>query len=193
MKLNLSISPATFILLFCMIATTPLERLSASLLAALLHELGHIVAAKVLSINLSCIKLDVLGARLSTTGKLYSYPSMIALCAAGPFVNLLCFALTYPLVDAFIWFEEFSYASISLCLLNLIPVDGFDGGRILNGILSLVLRPKHVDLICTTLSFLSILGLWLISVWLLLRASTSLSLFIFSCCLFGMLFVSLKK
>ena len=193
MRLNLSITPATFILLFCMIATTPLERLSACLLAALLHELGHIVAAKVLSINLSCMKLDVLGARLTTTGKLYSYPAMITLCAAGPFVNLLCFALTYPLTDSFIWVEEFSYASLSLCLLNLIPVDGFDGGRILHGILSVTLPPNLAGSICTTLSFCSILGLWLISVWLLLRASASLSLFIFSCCLFGMLFVPLKK
>lgn len=193
MKLNLSISPATFILLFCMVATTPLERLSACLLAALLHELGHIAAAKVLSINLSSMKLDVLGARLSTTGKLYSYPAMIALCAAGPAVNLLCFALAYPFADSFAWLGEFSNASLSLCLLNLIPVEGFDGGRILHGMLSLVLRPDRVDLICTVLSFCSILGLWLISVWLLLRASTSLSLFIFSCCLFGMLFVSLKK
>ena len=193
MKLNLSVSPATFILLFCMIATTPLERLSACLFAAFLHELGHIAASKVLSINLSCIKLDVLGARLNTTGELYSYPSMIALCAAGPAVNLLCFALAYPFADSFAWLTEFSNSSLSLCLLNLIPIEGFDGGRILNGLLSLVLRPARVHLICTALSFCSILGLWLISVWLLLRASASLSLFIFSCCLFGMLFVSLKK
>ena len=189
MKLNLSISPATCILLFCMIATTPLPQLSACLLAAFLHELGHIAASKALSINLSGLKLDVLGARLHTAGRLYSYPSMMLLCLAGPLVNLLCFALALSLSEHYAWMREFCYASLSLCVLNLIPVEGFDGGRILHAILSALIPPDRVFRICKALSFLSILTLWLISVWLLLRSVGALTLFVFSCCLFGMLFV----
>ena len=189
MKLHLSISPATFLLLFCMISTTPLGQLSACLLAALLHELGHIAAAKLLDINLSGMKLDVLGARLNTQGKLYSYSSMILLCLAGPLTNLLCFAFAFPFSETHTWAREFCYSSLSLCVLNLIPIEGFDGGRILHGILSGFLPPDLTDRICTALSFASILTLWLLSVWLLLRTSGALTLFVFSCCLFGMLFI----
>lgn len=189
MKLNLSVSPATCILLFCMIATTPFSQLSACLLAALLHELGHIAASRQLSINLAGLKLDVLGARLHTGGHLYSYSSMMLLCLAGPAVNLLCFALTLPHSEQHAWVREFCYSSLSLCVLNLIPVEGFDGGRILHALLSALLPPNCVFRICKTLSFLSILTLWLISVWLLLKSAGALTLFVFSCCLFGMLFI----
>jgi len=189
MKLNISISPATLLLLFCMIATTPPGQLCACLLAALLHELGHIAAAKLLGINLAGMKLDVLGARLNTAGKLYSYSSVILLCLAGPMTNLLCFALAFPFSEVHSAVYEFCYSSLSLCVLNLIPVQGFDGGRILHGILAGFLPPDPAERICTALSFTSILTLWLLSVWLLLRTSGALTLFVFSCCLFGMLFI----
>lgn len=188
-KLKISVSPATFILLICMIATTPLPKLCACFAAAAIHELGHIAAAKMLSIDLSHMQLDVLGARLNTSGRLCSYPALVALCLAGPIINFLCFALAFPFCDHAGWFHEFCLASLSLGLLNLIPVQGFDGGRIVHGILSIFLPISAVERICAVLGFFSLLCMWLLSVWLILRTGTSLTLFVFSCCLFGMLFV----
>ncbi len=171
-----------------MLATTPLPRLCAFVLAAVIHELGHVAAARLLHIDLSAMKLDVLGARLSTTGRLCSYPAMVALCFAGPLINLLCFALTLPFCSQASFLYEFCLSSLSLCLMNLIPIEGFDGGRIVHGILSGFLPIVTVDRICAFISFCSLLCMWLLSVWLLLRTGTSLTLFVFSCCLFGMLF-----
>jgi stage IV sporulation protein FB len=189
MKLKFSISPATCILLFCMIATTPLQSLTACLSAAAIHELGHIAAAKLLSINLSELRLDVLGARLGTCGRLCSYPALIALCIAGPAINFLCFVIALPFCNRVEWLHEFGLSSLSLGLMNLIPVEGFDGGRILHGLLCKFLQPDWAERICRILSFCSILLLWMLSVWLLLRTGSSLTLFVFSCLLFGMLFV----
>ena len=187
-KLKISVSPAMFILLICMSATTPINQLSACLIAAFIHEIGHIVAAKLLAIDLSFMKLDVLGARLSTTGKLYSYPALVTLCLAGPLINFLCFALLFPIIGAADWLHEFCLANLSLGILNLIPIEGFDGGRILHGLMSIVFPITTVERICSALSFASLLCMWLLSVWLILRTGSSLTLFVFSCCLFGMLF-----
>ncbi len=188
-KLKLSISPATFILLVCMIATTPLPGLIGCFSAAVLHEFGHIAAAKLLDIDLTHMKLDILGARLATTGRLCSYPKLISLCLAGPLVNLLCFALTLPFCQRSEWIMEFCLSSLSLCMLNLIPIQEFDGGRIMHGVLSNFMEISTAERICSFLSFICLLCMWLFSVWLLLRTGTSLTLFVFSCCLFGMLFV----
>ena len=73
MKIRFSITPAMLILFSCMLATTPLPTLGASLLAALLHELGHVAAATALGIDLREVRLDVLGALLQTAGHLHSY------------------------------------------------------------------------------------------------------------------------
>lgn len=188
-KLQVSISPATFLLVISMIATMPLPRLCACFLAAGIHELGHIAAAKLLGIDISYMKLDVLGARLYTSGKLCSYTALALLCLAGPFVNLLSFALLVPLSHSCVWIEELALSSLSLCLLNLLPVQGFDGGRTVHAILSSFVGFELCERICTLLGFFSLFLMWLLSVWLLLRTGTSLTLFVFSCCLFGMLFV----
>ena len=188
-KLKVSVSPAMVILLACMIATTPLDRLCICFAAAAIHELGHILAAKLLSVNLSHMQLDVLGARLRTSGKLCSYPAMVALCFAGPLVNFLCFGISVPFFDLSGQMQEFGLASLSLGLLNLIPIPGFDGGRIVHGILSSFLPVAVVERVCSVLGFCSLLCMWMLSVWLILRTGTSLTLFVFSCYLFCMLFV----
>lgn len=187
-KLKVSVSPAMVILLVCMIATTPIPRLTACFSAAAIHELGHIAAAKMLGINLSHMKLDVLGARLTTSGRLCSYPALVGLCLAGPLTNFLCFAIARPFCDTSEWIGEFCIASLSLGFVNLIPIQGFDGGRIIHGMLSSILPVCTVERICSVLSFCSLFCMWLFSVWMLLRTGTSLTLFVFSCSLFGMLF-----
>ena len=187
-KLKISVSPAMLILMICMTATTPLPQLCASLCAAAIHELGHIAAANLFAINLSHMKLDILGARLKTSGRLCSYPALIALCFAGPFVNFLCFALAFPFCEHADWLKEFCMASLSLGFINLIPIQGFDGGRIVHGFLSMLFSVGTVERVCGFLSFCSLLCMWLLSVWMMLRTGSSLTLFVFSCCVFGMLF-----
>lgn len=188
MKIKLSVTPAMLILFCCMLATTPLSMLAASLPAALLHELGHVAAAAALGIDLRSIRLDVLGARLNTSGRLHSYAAEVALCAAGPAVNFLCFALLLPFFERADYLSALGLTSLSLGIFNLLPISGFDGGRILYGLLHRLLPPTLAERLCAACSLLSLLLLWMLSVWLLLRTGSSLSLFVFSCYLFAMLF-----
>ncbi len=188
-KIRLSITPAMAVLLFCTVATTPLSRLAAGLLAAALHELGHVAAAAALGIELRSLRLDVLGARLHTTGRLHSYAAETVLCAAGPLANFLTFALSLPFAKTVPFALSLCTASLSLGFLNLIPIEGFDGGRMLSALLMRLLPPAPAEALAKSVCFASVFFLWLISVWLLLRTGTSLSAFVFSCCLFGLMFV----
>ena len=110
-----------------------------AVLAAALHECGHIFAAKLKKINLSSLSLDILGARLNTETGLCSYSDEIILCIFGPLMNFIVSAVSFSVF--FLFFENeyimfFGVSSMALGILNLLPIKSFDGGRILFCIIS---------------------------------------------------------
>lgn len=161
-------------------------------LAALLHELGHIAMARLCHIHLRECKIGIYGAGLIPDGSLYSYGQEILLCLAGPLTNLLTMCLFLPIQFSFLeeFRQGFLFASLALGLLNLLPIKGFDGGRVLHALLSLRMQPHTVSLITSACSFLCIFSLWSASIYLLLRTAASLSLFIFSLSLFSRIFLN---
>jgi stage IV sporulation protein FB len=161
-----------------------------ALLAAALHELGHIAAAKLCSIQLKELKLGIFGAALSTTSRLCSYKKEIILCVAGPAVNLILGAALLPFFESSVpLIRFFTLSSLFLGFLNILPIHDLDGGRILKCILSQKLDPTTADKICKTLSFCLVSTMWLTSVYLIIRVSSSLSLFVFSAALFCKIFI----
>ena len=165
-----------------------------ALSAAAIHELGHIFAARLLKIRLELFSLDLLGARLTTSGRLCSYRDEALLCAAGPLSNALTGAAALAVLPHVGALREyllfFAAASISLGALNLLPIRSFDGGRILHCLLCRAISPSLAEPVVTFLSFICCFSLWCFSVYLMLRAGASLSLFIFSVSLFARLFVA---
>lgn len=163
------------------------------LIAALLHEFGHIFAAKARKVNLDKFNIGIFGARLSMNSSLCSYKDEITICAAGPLTNLIFAYLTKLLMIYFQIespiFNIFIFSSISLAVINLLPIRSFDGGRILYSIISNLSTPQKAEHTVEALSFFLLFTLWCISVYLLLKTSASLSLFIFSSYLFISLFV----
>lgn len=163
----------------------------AAILAAAIHELGHIIAARICKISLGELKLGIFGAALTPKTMLCSYKKEIALCLAGPLVNLLSAILLYPLLKSNNGFGSlFIGASLFLGILNLLPIHEFDGGRILFCILSSRLSLKSATRAIKITSFILIFSLWSLSVYLLLKLSSSVSLFIFSLSLFAKIFLS---
>ena len=160
-------------------------------LAALLHELGHIGMAACCGIRLEECKIGIYGAGLMPDSGLYSYKKECLLCLAGPLTNLLCVGigmLLSALSDS-AFLQSFLFASGSLGILNLLPIWEFDGGRILHALLCCRLSPVTALRILRILSFGCVLLLWMLSVYLLLRFSSSLSLFVFSLSLFFRIFI----
>jgi len=159
-----------------------LGELVAVAMAALLHELGHMGAAWGWCVPIRRLRLDLFGARMELGG-MTGYAAELAVAAGGPLVSLAAAALAHPLGDVWEGAALFSAVSLGLGLLNLLPVRGLDGGRILSCTLSLTAgeRVSEVVLRLTTGLFLG--GLWLLSVYALLRVGEALSLFTFSLCL----------
>ena len=160
-----------------------------TLLAVLIHEGGHLFAARRMHRHPSGVSADTVGIRLWFDGTPLSYPEEILLCAAGPLANLLSipFALPFCAENPF-----FLSVSLALALLNLLPIEGFDGGRILSATLSLFLTPTRADRICEACSFLFLFTLWCASVYLLMRTGNELSLFFFTAALFFRIFLQKK-
>ena len=162
------------------------------LAAVILHECGHILAAKCLRINLSECKIDIFGASLSPESNDFSYKDEIILCICGPLSNFFTSLIALPFLlssnhEALLYFI---LASLSLAILNLLPIKGFDGGRICQAILCLITDPNFANTVISVISFICIFILWLISVYLLLITRSNLSLFVFSISLFIKIFVN---
>lgn len=147
-------------------------------LAAIVHELGHIAAAKAAGIRIEGMHLGLLGARLSLSDGVISYGKEAAVALAGPGINIFCamlFRMSFPA------FCEFS---LLLGVLNLLPIVSFDGYRILYCIISKLSNSLAAERVLKVVSLGFIFMLWLISVYFLIRYKANVSLFVFACALF---------
>ena len=185
---GLSIQPMAFVLLLWMLLTDRGGIALMTLAAALLHEGGHVLAARAMRIPLSNLRIDILGARLEVRGRLLSYGEEWLLCAAGPLASLAGAAFAAPLWDVMPPLIGFSCASLLLGLLNLLPIRGFDGGRMLESLLSAALSVRICRRVMQFSTFTFLFLLWACAVYFLLRANDGLSLLCFSMSLFAKFF-----
>lgn len=181
------------------------------LICATVHELGHIFAARLMKIKLKRLTLGFAGARIYPDDEGMSYKKEFFLCAGGPIANL-CFAAIVITVAFF--YRKSSLLSTeaimtqallildgqsgefisALCLcatvsmlqaaVNLLFVDGLDGGRMLVALIShfgSAQAAYRAEKICTAFSAVC---LWLASVYLLLRTGSGIGIFISAGCMF---------
>ena len=179
------------IIIFVSLFLTNAQFSIAAICSATIHELGHIFISKLLGINFSSLSLDIFGAKLTKENELYSYNDEIIVCTAGPAANFILFFVA----EAFLsyHYNEFllnlSLSSLILGTMNLLPIYGFDGAHILSALLNKIFSPFITQKIMSALSFIIIFFLWCFSVYLVLKISASLSLFVFSSMLFVKLFI----
>ena len=153
--------------------TVRLQTATVLLLAVLLHEGGHLLAAKWLRIRVSEIRLGLLGARMEVR-QILSYRQEWLLAAAGPAAGFLGALFALPFWRFGFW-QTFCVVSFGLSLLNLLPVQTFDGGRMLACHLAQTWGQAIAGIILRRLSFCVLFLLWCFSVYLLLRAGSGLS------------------
>ena len=189
--LTVGLIPA--LLLISMLILQPAGMALTSLLAAVIHEGGHLFAAKRLKIPLRSLDIGPLGATIRVRGGLISYGKEFLLCAAGPAANFLSAGAVFILYRLSLCGEKFTVdfctVSMMLGILNLLPVESFDGGRILCCAVGVFFGPAAACSALRVFSFISVTGLWMLSVYLLLRFGCSLSLFIFTLSLFYRIYI----
>ncbi len=178
------------------------------LTAALWHEVGHILAAKILRIGIKEIKLGFSGARIVTDERLTSYKSELMLSLAGPLANILgCVAvigvfcafgggievgeayaesfLNSPRADFWGILAFFALSSVIQAILNLLPVKTFDGGRILYCAVANLCGERAGDRILTLTTAFSALILWIIALYLMIKIGGGLGIYVFAACVFA--------
>lgn len=110
-----------------------------SYLTALIHELSHVITAKLLKVKISRVEIYPFGvcARLSDS-YIRSSEKEFVIAFSGPLSNLILFWICFFLSN-FYSSQIISYLidlNIAMCLLNLLPSLPLDGGRILKSILT---------------------------------------------------------
>lgn len=164
-----------------------------ALSAAIIHEIGHIAASLLLKIKLDSFSLKLFKANIGVTLPLYSYKHELLLSLAGPIFNIISGIIAMYIYHRFYSNEYILFsivASFFLAILNLLPIKGFDGGRIFICALAPHFNIYIAEYILEILSFSFILLLWIVSIYLMLKIGSSLTLFVFSSALFAEMFLN---
>ncbi|MBE6565717.1 MAG: hypothetical protein E7659_01285 [Ruminococcaceae bacterium] len=185
---RLLIQPLALIYLLCMLLFDRSGIAAMSLLAAALHEVGHLVAARCMHIPIRAMRFDLLGARIDVKGRILSYGEEWLLCMAGPLTSLV-----FSLVGSLFWSHTrlaiaFSCASLLLGALNLLPIQTFDGGRMLECALLSFTTPQKTGAILRGCTFLFLWVLWAFSAYLMIKIADGISLFFFTLTLLARFF-----
>ena len=136
-----------------------MAEITAVILAALVHELGHITAARLLRVRLVGFSLTSFGGLLQYDFSRASYPAEAAVHFAGGFVGISSGIAAYALLGQSA--RTFLGASVLFTAVNFLPIRGFDGGALLNSLLLCFFDPDIAYKTVSAVSFAASLVLWL--------------------------------
>mgnify|MGYP003289927008 CR=1 FL=1 len=196
-----------FLMISSMLVSDSAAVLGVYVLAAVFHEMGHLLAAKILQVEIKEIAFGFSGVRIITKDKLLSYKNEFCLAMAGP---LASFAVFFSICVCFCIFgmssevifesaESFlqcnlspwgalgflAISSLIQAIINLLPVKTFDGGRMVYCVLAEAVSEYVADRVLMILSMFSAYLLWTVALYLMLRIGAGLGIYVFSACIFA--------
>lgn len=142
------------------------QTLAVVLLAAGVHEGGHLLALRLLGARVRGFRVGLLGAVLETDSAALSYPGELLAVLAGPGANLLLALLCRRQA-------VLAGSSIVLGLFNLLPLPALDGGRALELLLTWMLGVEAGERIGGALGRLFALALGAGLLYLMVRTGGS--------------------
>ena len=166
-----------------------------AVLCAFLHELGHIIAIKIMGGKVGALKVHGFGIQISGNLELdYKREAISALM--GPIASLLA-GLGFILLSRFGMYTQLIVflAMSNLCLfaVNILPIYPLDGGRCLYCILAGRLEQSRASLITKIVSVVFIIPLLIAAVYLVVQTGYNFSLAILCAYLVLLLIVGLFK
>lgn len=173
-------------------------------LCAAMHEIGHIIAAKCMGVKLERLRLGLFGARLYPSGVM-SYREEFVTCACGPAVSAMMSLIIS--IGMFFWHSGdvseimlgadraveqlsqgvmtregvpyiFIFVSLIQALMNLIPAEGFDGGRMLSSLISHRGNERISHISESAVTIFTAVCLWVFSVYILIRTGSGIGIFV---------------
>lgn len=170
LKLRIDLKIIVVILIF--LFTGQLKTYCIIMFFCFLHELGHIITAKLFKMQIEKIEILPCGFsasffsyNLSGVPKVFSMQELLV-ALAGPIVSLIL-ALSFQYIDdtnfTILTKQEIVYSNILILIFNLLPLYPLDGGRILKNILNIKLRGNNTDNIINKVSSVTIILLTIVS------------------------------
>lgn len=194
------------LMLFAMLVSDGATLLCIYFFSASLHECGHLIAARALRIDIEELRFDFSGVRICTERAITSYGSEFVLAAAGPLVNFLSVTISVlfflsngisvqEAADAVMCFFDgehtlvgavgfFAASSLLQGGINLFPINTLDGGRVLFCAVALLFGERSAYVSIKVTSFAAAFVLWTVALYLLLKVSAGLGVFVFAACVF---------
>lgn len=148
------------------------------ILAAAIHEAGHIVSARLLGIRLLYYRINPAGIVLHFDYQHVPYYKEMLVHLGGPLLGLASAATASCLTGDGARF--FIGVSATMSLVNLLPVEGFDGGGALAAMLGELFLPDTVYRTSKAVSAVFVLLLWCAVLWIELRVGGNLGLMVFA-------------
>lgn len=162
-------------------------------ISIIIHEMLHILIAKIFKMNLKNLRISIFGASLEIERQVKSKEiKKILMYLAGPFSNLIIAILVkYLNIDE----DEkikIIYTNLCICAFNLLPIMPLDGGNILKQLLKIKLENLKVNKISLIVSKLNLALLTFIYSIAILRIK-NISIFLLIIYLWYLNFIEEKK
>ena len=152
MKNIFSIHPFTYIMILVSLITGYFKPLIVFMIIIMVHELGHILAAKLFKWKIDKVKVMPFGC-ITIFEELINRPleEEFVIAISGPLFQLILFLLFKDITP------YFNYYNYGLFLFNLMPIYPLDGYKIISVLFSLFIPYKIVLYITSIISFISLI------------------------------------
>ena len=148
---------------------SPVQVVVNILLAAMLHECGHLAILRLFRVPVEGMRLTALGAELYARGaQRLSYGRELLVTLAGPAINLIVAVLAAAAALYMQWetLYVFAGANVILCLYNLLPILPLDGGRTLYLVTAYFFGPMVGDAVAAIIGTVCALSLLVLGIYL---------------------------
>ena len=148
---------------------SPIRVVVSVLLAAAVHECGHLILLRLLHVPVEGLRLSALGAEIFAHGtQRLSYGRELLVTLAGPAANLFTAVIFAQISLRTQWLEGYLFAGTNIVLgaYNLLPILPLDGGRILYLVTAFFLGPMVGDAVAAVVGAVSALSLLMLGIYL---------------------------
>ena len=145
---RISISLAAALLSACLYYRGGFLLLPIAALPVLAHELGHILALRLLGLRVTGFALDARGLCIRYEGRC-SPAGHIAAALAGPLGGAVYALAGLTDID---WLRQSAGVSLLLTAFNLLPLEPLDGGRVFASLCALTLGEVRGEQLCRAVS-----------------------------------------
>lgn len=164
--------------------------------AALIHELGHISAMMIKKcrpqrINFRAFDINIIDKNRAKR----HYNDDVFILAAGPLANIIFCALLCCIFKAtgHIWLLKPIYENLFIAAFNILPIESLDGGQIFFNLLSRKLSIKTAENFTVLASFMVLLPVAVLGFYILIVSKYNFSLLLLSCYLMGILLLKHRE